>query len=122
MLVSYTLAAPLLVVLMSAISRTVVMAFALEDEPSLFDVSGSVVVFVLETVLVNERPLLGAVMISVKFVVAPTAKLVIVGHVTVPLPLVPPLVALTNVTFVGSRSLTMTFVAMSGPMLVTVIV
>ena len=76
---------------------------------------------VLDAVFVNE-PLLGAVTVTVKFIVAPRAKLVIVGHQTVPLPLVPPLVALTKVTFVGSRSLTMTLVAMSGPMLVTVIV
>ena len=122
MLVSYTLAAPLLVVFTSAISKTVVMALALDEEPSLFDVSGSVVVFVLETMLVKERPLLGGVMVMVKFVVAPTAKFVIVGHQTVPLPFVPLLVALTKVTFVGNRSLTMTLVALFGPMFVTVIV
>ena len=77
---------------------------------------------VLDTMLVNERPVLGAVMVTVKLVVAPAAKFVIVGHVTVPLPLVPPLVALTNVTLVGNRSLTMTFVPELGPRLVTVMV
>ena len=122
MLVAETVAAPLLVVFTSAMGVTVVMTLALEEEPSLFEVSGSLVVFVLETVLVNETPVLSAVMMTVKFVVAPTAKLVIVGHQTVPLPLVPLLVALTKVTFVGRRSLTMTLVAMSGPMFVTVMV
>ena len=122
MLVSLMVVKPDLVVFTSAISKTVVMALALDEEPSLFDASGSVVVFVLETMLVNERPLLGAVMVMVKFVVAPTAKFVIVGHQTVPLPFVPLLEALTKVTLVGNRSLTTTLVAMSGPMFVTVMV
>ena len=121
MLVSYTLAAPDLVVFTSAICNIVEMTFALDDEPSLFDASGSEEVAVLETVLVIE-PLLGAVTVTVKFVVAPRAKFVIVGHQTVPLPLVPLLVALTNVTFVGRRSLTITLVAVFGPRLVTVMV
>src|SRR5215831_16694743 len=101
---------------------TVVMTFALEEEPSLFEASGSEDVAVLETTLVKERPVLGAVIVTVKFVVAPTAKLAIVGHHTVPLPLVPPLDALTKVTLVGSKSLTMTLVAVLGPRLVIVTV
>ena len=116
-----TIAAPLLVVFTSAMGVTVVMTFALEEEPSLFDASGSVEVAVLDAMFVNE-PLAGAVTVTVKFVVAPTAKFVIVGHQTVPLPFVPLLEALTNVPLVGNRSLTITFVAMSGPRLVTVIV
>ena len=78
-------------------------------------------VAVLETVLVNE-PLLGAVTVTVKLVVNPTTQLVMVGQIIAPLLLVPPLVALTKVEFVGHTSLTMTFVASFGPRLVTVIV
>src|SRR5262245_38033421 len=97
------------------------MTLALEEEPSLLDESGSGVVAVLDTMLVND-PLLGAVTTTVKFVVAPMAKFVIVGHQTVPLPLVPPLEALTKVALVGKRSERKSVVEMSGPMLVTVMV
>ena len=122
MLVAETVAAPLLVVFTSAMGVTVVMTLALEDEPSLFEASGSVEVAVLDTVLVNERPVLGAVMVMIKLVVALARKLVIVGQIIDPLLFVPPLVALTKVVLVGNRSLTMTFVALFGPMFVTVIV
>ena len=121
MLVAVTVDAPLLVVFTSAMRVTAVVTLALEEEPSLLEASGSVEVAVLDTVLVSE-PLLGAVTVTVKLVVKPTAQLVIVGHQTVPLPLVPPLVALTKVLFVGNRSLTTMLVAMSGPRLVTVMV
>ena len=122
MLVAVAVVAPLLVVFTSAIGVTEVITLAFDEEPSLFDASGSVEVAVLDTMLVNERPVLGAVMVTVKFVVAPATKFVSVGHQTVPLPFVPLLVALTKVTFVGNRSLTMTLVALFGPMFVTVMV
>ena len=114
--------APLLVVLTSAMGVTVVITLAFEEAPLLFDASGSVEAAVLETVFVSERPVLGAAMVTVKFVVALAVKLVSVGQIIDPLLFVPPLEALTNVVFVGKRSLTMTFVALFGPMFVTVMV
>ena len=87
MLVAETVVAPLLVVFTSAIAEMAVTTLALDEEPSLLDASGSLEVAELETVFVME-PLLGAVMVTVKLVVAPKAKLVMVGHHTVPLPLV----------------------------------
>ena len=117
-----TVAAPLLVVFKSAMGVTLVMTLALEEEPLLFEASGSVEVAELETWFVMDRPVLGAVMVTVKFVVALARKFVIVGQIIDPLLFVPPLEALTNVVFVGSRSLTMTFVALFGPMFVTVMV
>ena len=121
MLDAVTVVAPVLVVFTSAIVEMAVITFALAEEPSLLEASGSVEVAVLDTVFVIE-PLLGAVTMTVKLVVDPATKLVIVGHVTVPLPLVPPLVALTKVTFVGRRSLTITLVAVFGPKFVMVMV
>src|SRR5438093_1147835 len=97
------------------------MTLAEEEEPSLLDAVRSVEVAVLETVLVSE-PLVGAVTVTVKLVVNPMAQLVMVGQVTAPLPLVPPLEALTKVALEGRLSLTMMFVAVLGPWLVTVMV
>ena len=110
-----------MVVFTSAMGVTVVVTLALLELPSLFDASGSVEVAVLDTALVSE-PLLGAVTVTVKLVVKPTAQLVRVGHQTVPLPLVPPLVALTKVTVPGNTSLTTMLVAVFGPRFVTVMV
>src|SRR5262249_18193414 len=101
---------------------TVVTTLALEAVPLLLDASGSVEVAVLEITLVNERPVLGAVMVTVKLVLKPTGQLVMVGQMMDPLLFVPPLVALTNVVLVGHKSLTIIFVAVLGPMLVTVTV
>src|SRR5262245_60090277 len=101
---------------------TAVTALAPEDEPLLFEASGSVDEAVLEAVLVMEPPVAGAVMVTVKLVVAPATKFVRAGHHTVPLPFVPLLEALTNVVLVGSRSLTMMLVASFGPRFVTVTV
>ena len=121
MLVAKTVVAPDFVVFTSATCEMVVMTRALEEVPLLFDESGSVVVALLDAVLVSE-PLVGTVTMTVKFVVAPMAKFAMVGQMMVPSALVPPDEALTNVTFVGNRSLTITFVEISGPRFVTVMV
>src|SRR5438552_1129443 len=97
------------------------MTLALEDKPLLLEAAWSVVAAVLDTVLVIE-PLLGAVTVTVKLVVNPMAQLVMVGQVTIPLPLVPPLEALTKVALEGRVSLTTMFVAVLGPWFVTVMV
>ena len=103
------------------VADTVVMTLADADDPLLFDGTGSLVSEVLETVLVTEPPT-GSVTTTVKLVNAALAKLVKVGHVTTPALVVPPLEALTNVTFAGRTSLTTTLLAVEGPRLVTVIV
>ena len=82
---------------------------------------GSGVEFVTLAKLVN-TPVAGAVTIRVKFVEPPLASVAIVGHVTAPLLLVPPLLALKNATPSGSESVVMTFVAVEGPAFVTVMV
>ena len=83
MLVPHTLAAPVLVVITSAICRTVVATRALVEVPSLFEPLGSMVVAVLEARLVN-TPLAGAVTVTVKLVVAPALSVAMVGHDTSP--------------------------------------
>ena len=57
---------------------------------------GSGVEFVTAAKLVNDAPNAGAVTMSVKLVDAPLANVAMLGQVTAPLLLVPPLVALTN--------------------------
>ena len=121
MLPAITLVEPVLVVATLAWGVTVVVTLAEEEEPLLFEASGSLVVEVLDTVLVN-GPLTGAVMVTVKLVVAALAKLVMVGHVTTPALFVPPLDALTNVAPAGNVSLTTTLLAVDRPRFVTVIV
>jgi hypothetical protein len=74
-----------------------------------------------ETVLVSV-PLVGGVTVTVNVNVPPLVRLAIVGQVTTPLSFVPPLVALTNTTFVGKLSLTTTLLAVEGPEFVTVTV
>ena len=121
MLVAKTVVAPLLVVFTSAYCRTVVTN--LPFEPSLSEGTRSSVSAVLETVFVT-TPLSGAVTVMVKLVNAPASSVGRVGQTTVPKSksLVPSLEALTNVTFVGNRSVTMRLVAVLGPKLVTEIV
>ena len=80
---------------------------------------GSGVEFVTLAKFVNV-PVAGAVMTSVKLVEPPLASVAMVGHVTAPLLLVPPLVALTNETPAGKVSDVMMFVAVEGPAFVTV--
>ena len=116
-----TVAAPLLVTLRSATGVTAVTTFAPESEPLLFEASGSVVVAVLEATLVSE-PLVGAVTVTVKLVIAPAARFVTAPHQTVPFPLVPSPDALTKTVFVGNKSLTTTLDAVFGPRFVTVMV
>ena len=121
MLVARTVAAPLLVVFTSAMGVMAVTTLPVEVEPSLLAAFGSVDVAVLDTTLVRE-PLAGAVTVTVKLVIAPRVNSASAGHQTVPLPLVPPLEALTKATFVGNRSLTTTLVASFGPRFVIVMV
>ena len=119
MLVAATVAGPVLVVFTSAMARTAVMTLALSAVPSLLAALGSMEVAVLSAMFVSE-PLAGAATVTVKLVVKPATKFVIVGQITVPLLLVPPPEALTKVALVGNRSLTMTLVALLGPRFVTV--
>ena len=96
------------------------VTFELGNVPLLLFVFGSGVSEVPEAMFVK-LPLVGAVTDTVKLVVAPFVK-IIAGHVTT-LPLKPPPPdAFWNVTLAGKVSRTTTFVAVEGPLLVTVIV
>jgi len=66
-------------------------------------------------------PAYGAVTVTIKFVVTPLARVPKVQF-AMPAFVVPPPLALTKTTFVGSTSLTTTLLADDGPELVTVIV
>ena len=115
LLAARTEAGPLLPIAKSATGVTVVVTGGLV----LFVGFGSPGEFTL-AVLVNMPPA-GAVTVKVKFVVALAAR-VPRDQVAIPALVVPPLLALTKTTFVGSTSLATTLLAVDGPEFVTVIV
>ena len=80
---------------------------------------GSPVAAVQELMFVSV-PLAGTVTVTVKFVVAPFARLTRVGQVTTPVVKIPPAEALTNVTPAGNVSRTTTFEDVEPPRLVVV--
>ena len=89
-----------MVVTMSACGMTAVTTWAAAAEPSLLAALGSLVSAVLETELLNV-PLPGAVTVTVRFAVTPSASPAS-DQVTIPALYVPPLEAETNVTPAGN--------------------
>src|SRR4051812_44974337 len=105
----------------SACDVTVVVTTEAELLPSLLADSGSPVVDDALAELVK-LPLAGALTVTVKLVLLPFARELMVGQATTPLLLVPLPLALTKVAFSGRVSLTTILDAVEGPRLVTVIV
>ena len=113
MLVADTKAGPVLAIIKSATGMTVVITGGLV----LFVGFGSPVGVATLAKLVSV-PLAGAVTVNVTLLTTPFARLP-KFHVTMPLFVVPPPVALTNATPTGSVSVTMTPLALDGPKFVT---
>src|SRR5689334_17134082 len=106
----------------SARGMTVVRTSAPGAVPLLLLGFGSAVVAVLAATFDKIAASVGAVTLTVKFVVAPMGRTESTGQPTTPPALVPPLLALTKVAKPGNVSATATPVAAEGPMLVIVMV
>ena len=101
-------------------ASTTVVTFAFELEPSLFPGRPSIEVEVAETTATSV-PEAGAVPVTVKIRVAPTARAPTV-HVTAPPPTTPPPSAATPLSAGGRASATTTPLAVIGPRLTAAIV
>ena len=112
------LAGPLLPTARSDTGATVVRTGGVR----LFVEVGSGVGLPTLAVLVRLAPLAGAVTVSVRLVLAPTARLPRSAQMTCPPINTPPALALTNVTLAGRLSVTVTLLAAVGPRLVTLMV
>src|ERR1700722_7372710 len=113
LLAALTVGGPTLVTLKSAWALINVITGALVLLPGVGSGIGLPTIAVLVT-----APPAGARTVTLRFVLAPLVKAAIPGQYPAPLALVvPPPVALTNVTLAGNASVTTTLVAAEGPAL-----